>query len=137
MSRPQLYLAKDGILWERFAYNSYPIDERLKNFKVEAGEIPAGTCPKIDSVIESVNKAMTHAEKARKEKDDVAEAADQSDDAYRALDAGVHATLEDIRADNEKLRALGKFWYLKACDLVMEIGFLRAEIEELKQPHAN
>lgn len=101
----------------------------LNEWKAEIGEIPEGTCPDIDKAIKKIDSAMELCKSAVKNRGNCSECencnnrcetedvAEYADDAYSEL-SGVEDILEELRADNTKLRELGEFWYEKCKELL-------------------
>lgn len=88
------------------------IEEKIKEWKEEAGEIPENTCPDIDKLIKGFADLEDIISRAERRYDDVKTLAD--DLSWTMPD---YYILEDLRKDNDKLRSLGAFWYEKCKEL--------------------
>lgn len=98
----------------------------LEELKEHLGEIPEDTCPIIDKVISGIDEALgtlhwaTNYKRIPNEDADFGDWKDYLDDVVseteRAL-SDLTDHMEEIRADNEKLRELGREWYLFAKSL--------------------
>lgn len=94
------------------------INEQIKEWKEEAGEIPEYTCPNIDKLIKEstvLENIINRAEK-KYDCDDVKALVD--DLSWNMPD---YSILEDLRKDNDQLRSIGKFWYKKCEELLGDI----------------
>lgn len=101
------------------------MDERLENWKQEVGEIPRNTCPDIDKLIEehsNMLKELSYLEKNVGRYDTPEELVKDFPSYW--FD-NVESIAEQLRKDNEQLRELGKFWYEKTQEVLIELENLK------------
>lgn len=98
------------------------MEDRLEKWKKEVGEIPENTCPDIDKAIKEINnfeEAVKYLERNYNRYDTTEEIIKDLPSFGWTNDPV--SILEDLRKDNEQLRNLGRFWYEKCEDLLIEI----------------
>lgn len=99
--------------------------ERLEDWKKETGEIPENTCPDIDKAqkeLKNLESEMNFLQKNLHRYETVEDIAKDLPDVWW-LDTP--SILENLRKDNEQLRELGKFWYEKTEEVLIELENLK------------
>ena len=100
----------------------HPVAREIDRLKKEAGEIPTNTCPDIDKIINGLNdseKSLSYYIKNGNKYDTGEELAEEINK-DRSIDFDFSGELEKLRADNDKLRGLGIYWYEKCVELLEE-----------------
>ena len=87
------------------------IEKSINNWKVEIGEIPENTCPKIDKLIGQHKEILNDLNYLEKNKHKYETVDDIVKDFPGTYWDNVESIAEELRVSNEKLREIGKFWY--------------------------
>ena len=116
-----------------------PIGDSPEDLKLQAGDIPGNSCPDIDKLRDAIGSVISDLAYVKKSRRDYTEdeLKDIIGEAEWDLDRDIDK-LEDLRAANEKLRELGKFWYESYCELYMLVNgkpTAEALLESLKINH--
>lgn len=87
------------------------VKKGIDNWKDEIGEIPENTCPKIDKIIGQHKEILDDLNYLEKNKHKYETVDDIVKDLPGTYWDNVESIAEELRASNEKLREIGKFWY--------------------------
>lgn len=97
---------------------------QLEEWKKEVGEIPENTCPDIDKLIaehSEILEQISYLEKNAHKYDNAEELARD----FPSTWTDVEEIAEELRKDNEQLRNLGKYWYEKTQEVLIELENLK------------